>query len=114
MVQESKVEEFIYIVVFITTATTDEARRISRVLLEQRKAACVNIVPRVSSYFWWQDKLDSKQESLLIIKTKASLLDEIVRLVKEIHSYEVPEVIALPIVGGSEDYLDWVGREVLN
>ena len=81
-------------------------------LLNQRKAACVNIVPNVSSLFWWQDKLDSAQESLLIVKTKASLLDEIIRLVKEIHSYDVPEIIALPIIGGNQDYLEWIDKEV--
>jgi len=100
------------VVLFITTATAEEAQRISRVLLEQRKAACVNIVPRVSSLFWWQDKLDSTQENLLIVKTKTSLLNELVRLVKEIHSYDVPEIIALPIVGGNQDYLEWIGKEV--
>lgn len=105
-------EEFTYIIVFITTATTEEAQRISRALLEQRKAACVNIVPGVSSRFWWQGKLDSAEESLLIVKTKASLLNEIVTLVREVHSYDVPEVIALPIVGGNQDYLGWMGREV--
>ena len=81
-------------------------------LLTQRKAACVNIVPGVSSLFWWQDKLDSAQESLLIIKTKASLLNEIITLVREVHSYDVPEIIALPIVGGNQDYLEWIGKEV--
>ena len=100
------------VVLFITTATAEEAQRISKVLLEQRKAACVNIVPRVSSLFWWQDKLDSAQENLLIVKTKTSLLNELVRLVKEIHSYDVPEIIALPIVGGNQDYLEWIGKEV--
>ncbi len=100
------------VVLFITTATAKEAQRISRVLIEQRKAACVNIVPRVSSLFWWQDKLDSAQESLLIVKTKASLLNEIVTLVREIHSYDVPEIIALPIVGGNQDYLEWISKEV--
>ena len=105
-------EEFAYIVLFITTATAEEAQRISKVLLNQRKAACVNTVPKVSSLFWWQDKLDSAQESLLIVKTKASQLDEIVRLVKELHSYDIPEIIALPIVGGNQDYLEWIGKEV--
>ena len=99
-------------VVLITTGTEEEADKIANVLLSQRKAACVNTVPRVNSLFWWQDKLDSAQESLLIIKTKASLLDEIVRLVKEIHSYDMPEIIALPIVGGNQDYLEWMDREV--
>ena len=105
-------EEFTYIVLFITTATAEEAQQISKVLVNQRKAACVNIVPKVSSLFWWQDKLDSAQESLLIVKTKASQLNEIVRLVKELHSYDIPEIIALPIVGGNQDYLEWIGKEV--
>ena len=105
-------EDFAYTVLFITTANAEEAQRISSTLLNQKKAACVNIVPKVSSLFWWQDKLDSAQESLLIVKTKTSLLNEIVTLVREIHSYDVPEIIALPIVGGNQDYLDWIGKEV--
>ena len=105
-------EEFTYTVLFITTANTEEAQRIASMLLNQKKAACVNIVPKVSSLFWWQDKLDSAQESLLIVKTKTSLLNEVVTLVREIHSYDIPEIIALPIVGGNQDYLDWIGKEV--
>ena len=105
-------KELAYIVLFITASSSEEAYKIAEVLLNQRKAACVNIVPGVSSLFWWQDKLDSAQESLLIVKTKASLLPEIISLVKGIHSYDVPEIIALPIVGGNQDYLEWIGREV--
>ncbi len=104
-------EESAYIVLFITTATVEEAHRISKVLLEHRKVACVNIVPKVSSFFWWQDKIDSAQESLLIAKTKASQLNESVRLVKEIHSYDIPEIIAVPIVGGNQEYLQWIDKE---
>ena len=100
------------VVIFITTGTDEEAHKVAEALLKNRDAACVNIVPRIRSLFWWQDKLDSAQESLLIVKSKASLLSEIVRLVKEVHSYDVPEVIALPIIGGNPDYLDWIGKEV--
>jgi len=100
------------IVLFITTPTVEEAQRISKILLEQRKVACVNIVPRVSSLFWWQGKIDSARESLLIVKTTASQLNELVTLVKEIHSYDVPEIVAMPIVGGNQDYLEWIGKEV--
>ena len=100
------------VVILITAGTEEEAHKIADRLLTQRKAACVNIVPAVSSVYWWQGKLESDQESLLIIKTRAGLLDEIVSLVKEIHSYDVPEIIALPIVGGNQDYLDWIGKEV--
>ena len=105
-------EEFPNIVLFIITANAEEAQRIAGVLLNERKAACVNIMPRVSSLFWWQGKIDSAEESLLIVKTKVSVLDEIVDLVKEYHSYSIPEIIALPIIGGNQDYLEWVGREV--
>lgn len=100
------------VVVMITTASEEEAHRIAELLVNQRKAACVNIVPRVDSLFRWQGKLVSAQESLLIVKTKASLLPEIISLVKEAHSYEVPEIIALPIISGNEDYLKWMDSEV--
>jgi len=105
-------EEPKYIVVIITTGSTEEAQRISRILLEQRKVACVNIIPKVDSIFWWEDKLDSAQENLLVAKTKASLLPEIIDLVKKVHSYDVPEIIALPIVGGNQEYLEWIEKSV--
>ena len=101
-----------YIVVFITTNTTGEAQQIASLLLEQRQAACVNIVPEVDSRFWWEGKLDSARESLLVIKTRASKLPEIINLVKGVHSNTVPEIIALPIAGGHEDYLEWIDKEV--
>jgi len=106
-------EETANIVIMVTAGTDEEARKIASRLLGQRKAACVNIVTGVSSFFWWQGQLDSAQESLLIIKTRASLLSEVVALVKEIHRYDVPEIIALPIIGGNQDYLDWINAEVM-
>ena len=102
-----------YIVVFITTEAGEEAVLISKVLLEQRKAACINIIDGVNSMYWWQGKIDSTCESLLIVKTRGSLLEDIIQIVKEIHSNDVPEIIALPITGGNKDYLEWVGKEVL-
>ncbi|GAG10655.1 unnamed protein product [marine sediment metagenome] len=104
-------EDRAHIVVFITTATAEEAQRIANILVSGRKAACVNIVPQVHSRFWWQGKIDSADEALLVVKTKAALLDEIIKLVKENHSYEVPEIVALPIVGGNPDYLKWLDDE---
>ena len=100
------------IVIFVTTESVEEAQSIAELLLKQRKVACVNIISEVDSLFWWQGKIDSAQENLLIIKTKMSLLDEIIYLVREVHSYEVPEIIALPIIGGNKDYLKWIGEEV--
>ena len=100
------------IVILITVANTEEAEQIAKALLEQKKVACVNIVPKVDSVFWWDDKIESEPESLMIVKTKASLLPEIINLVKGIHSYTVPEIIALPIVGGNQDYLEWINNSV--
>jgi len=96
------------IVVLITVGNDEEGRKIAELLVNRRKAACVSIVPSVDSLFWWEGKLASAQESLLIVKTKALLFPEIVELAKSVHSYEVPEIIALPIIAGSEDYLTWL------
>jgi len=96
------------IIVLITASSAEEAHKIAEVLVKGEKAACVNILPVVDSLFWWEDKLESAQESLLLVKTKAALFPEIVELVKRTHSYEVPEIIALSIIAGSEDYLKWL------
>jgi periplasmic divalent cation tolerance protein len=101
-----------HIAVFITTGGPGEAEKISESLLLQRQAACINKVPNISSRFWWQGKLESAEENLLIVKTRESLLPSIIDTVKKIHHDTVPEIIALPIVGGNPDYLDWIDKEV--
>lgn len=100
------------VVIFITAGTGEEARTVGQALIEHRAAACVNIVPNITSMFWWQEVLETDQEHLLIVKTRASKVKEIVRLVKEVHSYEVPEVIAMPVIDGNREYLEWIGEEV--
>lgn len=100
------------LVVLITATDEGEAGRISDLLLQKRKAACINIVPSVSSGFWWEGKLEHEQESLLICKTLSTVLPELIELVKSVHSNEVPEIIALPIVAGSDDYLAWMEEEI--
>lgn len=97
-----------YIVIFITASNKEEAEKIASRLLKNRLAACVNIITRIESIFWWQGKLDRASEALLVIKSQKSKLAKIIRLVKSIHSYEVPEIIALPIIGGNKDYLGWL------
>ncbi len=101
-----------YIIILITCKDAEEAQKIAQTLLKRRQAACVNILPEVTSHYWWQGKLDSSRENLLIVKTKESLLPDIIKSVKKIHSYSVPEIIALPITGGNQEYLDWIDNEV--
>lgn len=102
-----------HIVVLVTAEGPEEAHKIAEALVKGRQAACVNIVPAVNSHFRWQGKLEAAQESLLIIKTRESLLPEVVKSVKKLHSYSVPEIIALPIVGGNGDYLEWLDSETI-
>jgi periplasmic divalent cation tolerance protein len=99
------------ILVLVTAGSGEEAHSIADKLLAEHKAACVNILPGVSSFFRWKGKVDSAKETLLVIKSKQSLLDDVIKLVKANHSYEVPEIIALPIIGGNPDYLDWIEKE---
>ena len=97
-----------YIVVLVTAKNKTEAKKIAQGLVKQKLAACVNIVDKVDSIFFWAGKIDQASEALLIIKSKKEKLPKIIKLVKSLHSYEVPEIIALPIVSGDKPYLRWI------
>ena len=97
-----------YIVVLVTAGSKEEAQKIARGLLEEKLAACVNIIDGVESHFWWQGKIDIVKEALLVIKTKKELFNKLAKKVKSLHSYSVPEIIALPIVTGNTEYLNWI------
>lgn len=101
-----------YIVVFITAANKKEARDLVRVLLKEKAVACVNIVDKIDSFFWWKGKIDRASEVLLIAKSKKDQFKRIVRVVKANHSYECPEIIALPIVNGFASYLKWIDESI--
>ncbi|MFC1568841.1 divalent-cation tolerance protein CutA [bacterium] len=96
------------VVIFCTTASEHEARLISESLVKEKLAACVNRLPGIQSMYIWEGKLCDDQEWLLIMKSKKSVLDQVISKIKSIHSYDTPEIIALPIMGGSEDYLNWL------
>ncbi len=98
------------IIVLITAGSGEEAAAIAAALVDEHLAACVNIVPAVRSLFFWEGKTQDANETLLICKSREPLLDELISRVKSLHSYTVPEIIALPVVGGSRDYLDWVRK----
>jgi periplasmic divalent cation tolerance protein len=103
--------EYTHIVVFITVDSQETAQKITDKLLTERKAVCINIIPKVESYYWCQGKIENANELLLIVKTRAVLLEELIALVKQNHPYSVPEIIALPIIGGNKDYLKWIDGE---
>jgi periplasmic divalent cation tolerance protein len=96
-------------IVLSTAASEEEARKIARCLVERQFAACVNIVPRMDSIYRWQGKIESSQEWLLLVKTSADQLSAVYDAIRELHSYELPECIALSIEDGSSEYLDWLG-----
>ncbi len=96
------------IVVFITAPDEDEAEKIARELVENRLAGCVNIVKDIRSIYSWQGTIEDDKEILMIVKTQKSIFDVLIKKVKELHSYTVPEIIALPIIQGSADYLKWL------
>jgi periplasmic divalent cation tolerance protein len=96
------------IVVLSTCGGGEEAEKLARLLLDQRLAACVSIVPRVRSFYRWQGAVESAEEYLLLIKSSRSLFDPLRAALEKAHSYEIPEVLALAVVAGSAPYLDWL------
>lgn len=97
-----------HIVVYITVPSPEEGEKIAKTLVEKRLVACVNIVPGLRSIYRWEGRVCDDRELLLIAKTSGDLFSKLETEVKSLHSYRVPEIIALPIVNGSKDYLDWI------
>jgi len=97
-----------YIVVLVTAANKKEAQKIACALIKQKLAACVNIIAKVESLFFWESKIDRAKESLLIIKSKKDKLTRVIKLVRSLHSYKVPEIIAIPVISGDKQYLRWI------
>ena len=98
-----------YCLVYITTEDEEEARRIGEALVSEKLAAGVNIHP-IASIFWWQRKINRETEVAMLVKTRAELVDKVISRVKELHSYEVPCIVALPVDKGSPDFLEWISQ----
>lgn len=96
------------VIVLTTTGSQEEAKKIARSLIERKLAACVNILPKIQSVYRWKEQIEVSEEFLLIIKTARSRHDEVSAAIRELHSYELPECIALPIESGSAEYLNWI------
>ncbi|MDI9614568.1 divalent-cation tolerance protein CutA [Methanothermobacter sp.] len=101
-----------FTLIYITTSGQEESARIGRRLVEDRLAACVNIIPSIKSFYHWEGSLEEDEESVLIVKTTSELTQQIIKRVRELHSYDNPCIISIPITGGSRDYLEWLNDEV--
>ena len=101
-----------FILVYVTAGSPAEGDRLARALVEERLAACVNRIAPVQSVYRWQGKVEQSEEELLIVKTRKALFAALESRVRELHSYSVPEIIAVPIVDGSEGYLRWLGEQL--
>lgn len=99
--------------VYMTASSNDEAIRIGRALVEERLAACANILPGMRSLYWWDGRVQDDKETVLIVKTRAAFVPALTERVKALHSYSVPCVVALPIVAGNPAYLDWLLGETV-
>ena len=94
-------------IVLVTTPDLKTARRLARAALEQRLVACVNLVPRVESHYWWQGKIEQGTEVLLLLKTITARLAALEKLIVSLHPYDTPEFIVVPLAGGNQRYLEW-------
>ncbi len=97
----------------VTAASRDEALRIGRALVEERLAACANVIEPATSIYWWDGKVQSETEAVLIMKSRAALVEPLTARVKALHSYAVPCVVSLPIEAGNPEYLRWIAAETL-
>ncbi len=97
-----------YIIILITTPDRESAEKIAKTLVSERLAACVNIINSVSSIFLWKGDIEEAKENLLIIKSRLDMLDRVIDEVKKVHPYEVPEIVAIPIIYGLRNYLEWI------
>ncbi|MCE4604216.1 MAG: divalent-cation tolerance protein CutA [Aeropyrum sp.] len=98
--------------VVLITAPKGDGERIARELVESRVAACVNVVKGIRSYYWWEGRINMDDEDLLIVKTSEAAIDALIKKVKEIHPYTVPEILALDVARGNDSYMRWVMEEV--
>lgn len=97
--------------VYITTGDGAEARRIGRALVNARLAACANVFDGITSVFQWEGEVQESDEAVLIVKTRTELVESVIERVRELHSYECPDIVAGPIAQGNPDYLEWIERE---
>ena len=101
-----------HVVVLVSASDEEEARQIAREILKERLAACVSIIPKIDSLFWWEGHIEESEEVLMIIKSRKDVLEKLISRIEELHSYQIPEIIAIPIQDGSKEYLGWLNSVI--
>ncbi len=100
-----------YVWVYVTASTRDEALKIGRAVVQERLAACANVIDGLTSVYWWEGAVQEDPEAALVLKTRADLLEPLAARIRELHSYTCPCVVALPVLGGNPDFLAWIREE---
>ena len=100
-------------IIYSTFGSIEDARRIARTLVEEQLVACVNIIPKVESYYRWEGKIEDDEEAVILAKTVDKNVKKTIKRIKSLHSYELPDIIVLPIIGGHIEYLDYIAKETL-
>jgi periplasmic divalent cation tolerance protein len=101
-----------YIQVFTTTDTKENARQIAKKVVEKNLAACAQIIGPISSIFWWKNNINEEEEWLIIIKSRKDLYEDLEHAIIKVHKYEIPEILAVPVLAGAKSYLEWLDGEV--
>lgn len=101
-------EDYLYVVVIVITSSQEEAEKIGKILVEEKLAASANIIPSIKSFFFWKGKFYDAPESIVLLNTRKDLLEKIRVRAQELHRYEIPEIIALPIISGSSEFFNWI------
>ena len=99
------------VAIYSTTGNIEEAKKIARVLVEEKLVACVNIIPKIDSIYRWKNKIEEDSECIIIAKTIDGNLNQVVQKINKLHSYDLPDIIAIPIVGGLEKHLEYIEEE---
>jgi periplasmic divalent cation tolerance protein len=101
-----------YIFVYVTVSETEIVKKIGLGILQQKLAACINVIPQMTSYYWWQNQIEESKESVLLIKTREELFEDLRSFIVNEHPYEVPCIVKIPIIGGHPDFLRWMDSQI--
>lgn len=102
-----------HIIVYVTVPNDETARSMSQEILKQKLAACINAIPQMTSSYWWEGRIEESQEIVLLIKTRLDCFDNLCSYILQVHPYEIPCILKLPIIGGNPTYLNWIDEGVL-